>query len=354
MNDLLNKIKKNSTIKDTAILNRSKIYNEKDMVPTPVPMINVALSGSVDGGLTAGLTVLAGPSKHFKSAFALIIAAAYQKKYPDGVVLFYDSEFGTPQSYYETFGVDMERVIHTPITDAEVLKHDIVNQLNNIVRGDKVLIIIDSMGNLASKKELDDALSGNSAADMTRAKAFKGLFRMVTPLLTLKDIPLIAINHTYKTMELYSKDVVSGGTGVMYSADNVWIIGRRQEKDGKEILGYNFVINIDKSRYVKEKSSIPILVTQKGGLNKWSGLFDVALSGKYISQVSSGWYSKTNPKTGEVIGQKFRAKEVIDSDDFWNEMFVKTDFKEYIKNKYSIGGSIVGGEDINNIEDDEE
>ena len=353
MNKLLEKIKKNSTIKDTAILNRSKIYNEKDMITTSVPMINVALSGSVDGGLTPGVTVLAGPSKHFKSAFALIMAAAYQKKYPDGVVLFYDSEFGTPQAYYETFGVDMERVIHTPITDAEMLKHDIMQQLSNIERGDKICIIIDSIGNLASKKEVDDALDGKSVADMTRAKAFKSLFRMVTPHLTLKDIPLIAINHTYQTIEMYSKPVVSGGTGITYSADNIWIIGRQQEKDGTELLGYNFVINVEKSRFVKEKSKIPILVTHKGGLNKWSGLFEVALEGGYLTKAKPGWYQTVNKKTGEISEKSFRAGDVIDSDAFWDEMFKKTDLKDYIKNKYTIGNSIVGAEEEIIEEDDE-
>ena len=102
------------------------------MIQTDVPMVNVALSGNLDGGLTPGLTMFAGPSKHFKTAFALLMASAYMKKYKDAVVLFYDSEFGTPQSYFETFNIDTERVLHTPITDVEQLKHDIMNQLQSI------------------------------------------------------------------------------------------------------------------------------------------------------------------------------------------------------------------------------
>ena len=94
---LLEKLQKNSTIKMTAPLMDSKVFGKKEMAPTPVPMANVALSGRLDGGLVPGLLMLAGPSKHFKSAFALLMAAAYQKKYPDAVILFYDSEFGTPQ-----------------------------------------------------------------------------------------------------------------------------------------------------------------------------------------------------------------------------------------------------------------
>ena len=90
MSQLLEKIKKNSTIKDTAVLADSKFFNSKDMIQTSVPMINVALSGKLDGGLTPGLTVFAGPSKHFKTAFALLLAKSYLDKYDDAVVLFYD------------------------------------------------------------------------------------------------------------------------------------------------------------------------------------------------------------------------------------------------------------------------
>jgi hypothetical protein len=97
---IMDKLKKNSKIKETEILSESKFFNDKDMVMTDVPMLNVALSGDVDGGLTPGLTVLAGPSKHFKTSFALIMASAYLKKYKDAVMLFYDSEFGSPQDYF--------------------------------------------------------------------------------------------------------------------------------------------------------------------------------------------------------------------------------------------------------------
>ena len=96
---ILDKIKKNSSIKDSAILSKSKFFTQKDMIPTSVPIINVALSGRLDGGLTPGLTMWAGPSKHFKTAFSLLMAKSYLDKYPDAALLFYDSEFGTPQSY---------------------------------------------------------------------------------------------------------------------------------------------------------------------------------------------------------------------------------------------------------------
>ena len=334
---LIEKLMRNTTIKATAPIMDSKVYGKKEMCQTPVPMVNVALSGRVDGGLVPGLLMLAGPSKHFKSAFALMMAAAYQKKYSDAVILFYDSEFGTPQSYFESFGMDMDRVIHTPITDVEQLKFDIMKQLEGIDKNDKVMILIDSIGNLASKKEVDDAIDGKSVADMTRAKQLKSLFRIITPHLNLKDIPLVCVNHTYKEIGMFPKDIVSGGTGSYYSADAIWIIGRQQEKEGTEIAGYHFVINIEKSRHVREKSKIPITVTFEGGISKWSGLLDVAEKLGYIRKPKVGWYEAVNPESGEVISDKLmRAKEVNNNGDFWKMMFTETSLAESIKKKYTM------------------
>jgi len=333
---IMDKLRKNSKIKDTSILSDSILFAEKDIITTDVPMVNVALSGDIDGGLTSGLTVLAGPSKHFKTSFALLMGAAYLKQYEDAVMLFYDSEFGSPQQYFESFGIDTNRVLHTPITDVEQLKFDLVGQLENIERGDKVIIIIDSIGNLASKKELEDALNEKSVADMSRAKALKGLFRMVTPYLTMKNIPLLAVNHTYQEMGLFPKAIVSGGTGIYYSADNIWIIGRQQEKTGKDVTGYNFVINVEKSRFVKEKSKVPIGVSWEGGIQQYSGLLEVALAGGYVTKPNVGWYARVNMETGEILDPKVREKETLNKK-FWDPIFKDSNFKEFVKTYYSIG-----------------
>ena len=343
---LKDRLIKNSTIELTDLLSESKIYGKKEMIPTRVPMVNVALSGSLDGGVLPGLTVLAGPSKHFKTAFSLLMAAAFIDKHPDGVVLFYDSEFGTPQEYFKTFGIPFDSVIHTPITNVEELKFDIMKQLDEIKRGDKVFIILDSMGNLASKKEVEDAMDGKSVADMSRAKSFKSLFRMVTPHLSMKDVPFVVVNHTYKEIGLYPKDIVGGGTGVYYSADTIWIVGRQQEKEGTEITGYNFIINVDKSRYVKEKSKIPITVSFEGGIKKWSGLVDVALEGNYIAKPSNGWYQMVDRSTGELVGTKMRLKDIEDNKEIWLDLFQNTDFPSYIKRRYTLtSNSMVSNDD---------
>ena len=337
MSSLLNRLKQSSKLSGTDILSDSDLFGGNDVVQTNVPMINVALSGSIDGGLTSGLTVLAGPSKHFKTSFALLMAASYLKAKKDAVLIFYDSEFGSPQSYFESFGIDTKRVLHTPIMNIEELKFDIVHQLEQLDKKDNVIIVIDSVGNVASKKELDDALNEKSVADMTRAKALKGLFRMITPYLQTKSIPLIAINHTYKEQGLFPKDIVSGGTGIYYSADNIWIIGRQQDKKGTEIKGYHFIINVEKSRFVREKSKIPISVGWDRGIMKWSGLLDVALEGGWVKKPKQGWYAAyASPDDEEPVGKSVREKDTHTAE-FWKPFLTNKEFTDHIKGRYSTG-----------------
>lgn len=468
---LIEKIKKNSTIKQTATLESSEFFDTKVPVVTDVAAINIGLSGDIDGGLTSGLTTIAGPSKHFKTAFGLVMIKAFLESDPDAIVLFYDSEFGATPKYFESFKIDINRVIHVPIKNVEELKFDAVKQLDGFEKTDKVMVFVDSVGNLASKKEVDDALDGSAKADMTRAKQLKSFFRIVTPYLTMNDIPMVVINHTYDTQEMFSKKVVSGGcvventmiqtpeglkavqdfkegdtvytvdgnrkvthvwnpetlengtpecyeiqfedghkvtcsdkhkflvdgkwveaqnlsagtdvsvkhniryymkiksitkvgelpvydlsieevehyilengvvthnTGVYYSSDNIWIVGRQQEKEGKDIVGWNFIINIEKSRYVIEKSKIPVNVTYDNGISKHSGLLEIAMETGHVTKPKVGWYTRilADSETGEVKEDKnWRAKDT-DCDEFWEPILNETDFKEHVRDMFQIG-----------------
>jgi RecA/RadA recombinase len=348
---LLDKMKKVGSIKSVELLSESTFFNKKEGVQTEVPIINMALSGEVGGGLTSGLTFLAGPSKHFKSLLGLVLVKAYMNKYPDAVCLFYDSEFGITPDYIKTNGIDTDRVLHIPIEHLEQLKFDISKRLEAIERGDKVIIFIDSVGNLASKKEVEDALDEKSVADMSRARVMKSLWRIVTPHLTTKDIPCIAVNHTYQTMEMYSKAVMSGGTGGMYSANQVFIIGKAQEKDGTDLVGWNFTINIEKSRFVREKSKFPFLVTFEGGIQKYSGLMDIALEGGFVTKPSNGWFAKVDKETGE-IGDKKRLADTMCAE-FWDPVLQNEEFKEYVKSKFAVSyGSLLDEDTVLEEEQD--
>lgn len=326
--DLRNRLLKNSKL--AVALEDSDIFTEQDFVSTNIPVLDIALSGAIGMGLSRGLTIVAGPSKHFKSFLGMIAVCAYMKKYPESVCMFYDSEYGTTPEYFAAVGIDPTRVIHTPIRTLEEFREDLTNQLENIQKGEKVIFFVDSLGNVASKKEVDDAISGKEAADMTRAKVMKSITRIAMGYLNTKHLPMIAVGHTYDTMEMYSKKVLSGGSGIYYNANNIIFVGRRQNKKDGELLGYDFVLNIEKSRFVKEGTQLPLKVTYKDGVFRYAGLLDVALDGGYVVKPKIGWY--TRPCVTD--DKSFRENEVDTSKEFWEPIFKNTDFLEYVKTKF--------------------
>lgn len=353
---LLDKIKKNSTVKETAVLDKSKFFVEKEIVSTSVPIFNVALSGALDGGFTSSITVLSGASRSFKTSFALLMAKAYLDKYSDAILLFYDSEFGSPQKYFKSFGIDLNRVVHTPLATLEELRHDIMNQFAGIERGDRVMILIDSISNLPSIAEAENAEAGKNTADLQRNKVLKSIFRLITPQFTRKDIPGVVIAHSYQTMEMFSKTVVSMGTGGMYAADTVLVVTRSQEKDGTELAGYNFNITIEKSRTVRERKKISIAVLFEDGISRYSGLMDLALESGHVIKPKQGWYQKIDPKTGEVIEKSYRLKDT-NNKEFWGDILESESFKKYIEDEFKLAqNEMIQSDETSetDVEDDEE
>lgn len=340
---LMSRIIKSSKNEYISPILDSKVFDRKSIATTGIPMLDVALSAKLHGGISSGILQIAGQSKHFKSGFALVIAAAWQRANPDGILILFDVEFGMPKSYMENMGIDMSRVIHIPITDIEQMKFEATKMLKNeIKRGDKVMFIIDSIGNIASLKEVEDAENEKSVTDMTRAKQMKSFFRIVTPHLNIKDIPMIVINHTYQTIEMFSKEKASGGTGAYYSSDDIWIIGRQQDKDGKELEGYHFIIRIEKSRSVREGAKIPITVSFEKGINRYSGLFDAAMEGNFITQEKLGWYKVGNQE------KLLRKKDIIDDTQFWDDLLEDDAFNEYIHDTYRLKSVKLGADDNEN------
>ncbi len=207
----INKFLKNSSLKQASMIEDSKVFKERDLAPTDIYALNIAYSGSLFGGVDTGLTLWAGPSRHFKSVYTLLSVKAWMDKYPESVCLFYDSEFGTPSAYFKSVGIDTSRVIHLPVTNIEELKSDVVKQITLAEIEDRVIIAIDSIGNSSSFKEINDALDEKVVSDMTRAKALKSFTRMITPILKTKDIPCIGVNHTYQEIGMFPKTIMGGG-----------------------------------------------------------------------------------------------------------------------------------------------
>jgi len=342
---MIERLRKNSTIKATSALSDSTLYNNIDETSTDIFAINIALSGSINGGLKSGITTICGLSRHFKTMYGMILASAYLKKHKDAVFIFYDNEFGANKDTMSSLGIDTSRVLHTPITDIEELTFDIVKQLKGIERGEKVFIMIDSIGNIASKKEIENAENEKSVQDMTRQKMLKSMYRIITPYLRIKDIPLVQVAHIYLSLEMFPKPIISGGQGILLASDTAWIINKSQEKEGTEQVGSNFTIKVEKSRFVREKTAIPITVKFEGGLSRYTGLLDIALESKLVIKPNMGWYSRVNDE-GEIEAKKWRAKDT-DCSEFWQPLLKSKKFNEYIESTYKLSqNQLISDEEI--------
>jgi len=231
---LLDTLKKNSSSPFIREISNSFIQENTSLTwDTEVPMMNVAFSGKMNTGFQSGITVWAGPSRHFKTLYALTQLNAWFKNNHDpdnAVALLYDTEYGITEDYLNQFPYlqkHLSQILHIPVNTLEELRHETAKQIEMLYEDYKVaykkskktekpnvFVLIDSIGQVASNKETKDAVDGSEKADMTRAKMVKSLFRILTSKLKMLGIPCAVVAHTYNTMEMFSKATVSGGTGI--------------------------------------------------------------------------------------------------------------------------------------------
>lgn len=162
----------------------------------------------------------------------------------------------------------------------------------------------------------------------------------------VRDIT-VADAHHY----VMENGVVTHNTGLYYSADNIFIIGRRQDKEGDELMGYEFVINVEKSRYIKEKSKIPITVRFDGGISPWSGLMEIAMELGFVVKPKNGWYAKVDRSTGEVVGKNYRLADTNNAE-FWLPIMKDKGFQDAVEGMFRLGtGEMVEREEGDSLVD---
>jgi hypothetical protein len=96
---------------------------------------------------------------------------------------------------------------------------------------------------------------------------------------------------------------------------------------------------------VKEKSKIPILISYDEGINKYSGLIDIALDLGFVVKPSMGWYSRVNKETGEIEEKKFRIKDT-NTKDFWDQILNSETFKNAVYERYAISSNSIISDDV--------
>lgn len=147
------------------------------------------------------------------------------------------------------------------------------------------------------------------------------------------DISVADVEHY-----ILENGVVSHNSGLMYSCNQAFIIGKSQEKDGTELLGYNFTINIEKSRFVREKSKLPFTVTYEEGVHKYSGLLDLAKESGHVISQKVGWFTRVDKETGEIADKNYRAKDLGNAA-FWDPILKSPSFDKFIKDRFQLSAN---------------
>lgn len=311
-----------------------------------IPAMNVLWSGELDTGPSNGITVIVGDSKTFKTNTVVVAAQDFLRQYPEGVVVVFDCEFSIRTVIEQMLARNKwsdERIIYVPFTTLEELKTLAVQLINAGERTDKILYIVDSISQVASKKEAEDADDGDVKVDMTRAKEMNSFFRIITPKLVVRDNHLIAINSFYTSQkDQWADPIVKGGKQVFLSADNIFYVTRSKDrdKDTKELVGWFFKYRILKGRFVVEGQEVELHVTYDGGIDYSSSLLEWGLDSGVV--VNSGHFYKFHEIAGfpAESNKSYRKKDL--PKEFFEKLVKVPEFKKYIQDRYSMAHQLNG------------
>lgn len=252
-------------------------------VDTGSYIFNALVSGSIYGGIPSNkVTALAGESSTGKTFFALSIVRHFLESNPQGNVIYFESESAISKQMMEERNIDVARVGLVPVVTVQEFRTQamkIVSEYEKLKEADRppLLMVLDSLGNLSTSKEMEDSAAGKDTRDMTRAQVVKSIFRVLTLNLGRANIPLLVTNHTYEVVGAYvPMKEMSGGTGLKYAASNIIFLSKAKEKDGTEVVGNIITATNRKSRFTKENSKVKTrLFYDERGLDRYYGLLEL-------------------------------------------------------------------------------
>tara|TARA_Y100000782_G_C10155638_1_gene253463 strand:- start:464 stop:1474 length:1011 start_codon:yes stop_codon:yes gene_type:complete len=275
--------------------------------------LNALLSGSLYGGVPSNkITCLAGSEAVGKTFFALSIAKNYLNLDKNNIILYFESEGALTSGMITERGIDPDRFIVLPVATVEEFRTQCIKLIDNMDKETNVMIFLDSLGNLSTRKEMDDSASGSDKRDMTRAPTIRGTFRTLALKLSKHNIPLIITNHTYdKVGSMFPSKEISGGGGIKYAASTIVTLGKRKFKDGTDVLGSVIKAKLVKGRLTKEESIVEVLLNYKTGLDKYYGL--IAIAEKYDI------FKKVSTRYETPAGKAFEKTIVNDPEKYFTE-----------------------------------
>ena len=255
-------------------------------------ILNALVSGSIRGGIAANkITALAGESSTGKTFFVLSIVKSFLDNNPEAGVIYFESESALTKKMIEERGIDSTRMVIVPVTTVQEFREQSIKILDKLGNEDKhppMMFVLDSLGMLSTTKEIEDASAGKETRDMTRAQVVKSVFRILTLKLGKLKIPMIVTNHTYDVVGAYipTKEM-GGGSGLKYAASSIIYLGKKKDKDGKEVIGNIIKAETHKSRLSKEGKKVEVRLSFDRGLDPYYGLLSLGENTKYLNELET-------------------------------------------------------------------
>lgn len=349
-------------IAKTVPIQIEKEIKEKTFITTGVYLLDAALSGKLLNGGVANnrITAFAGESGAGKSFVAYSCAKHAQKA--GYSVIYIDTEQAIDLEDIPKFGIDNSlekfRLIRSnKVEDVNMTLTQLLDDLKEQKMAGfelpKLMIVLDSLGQMASNKEKEDLLAGNIKQDMTKAKALGSMFRSINTDLGFLDIPMIVCNHTYMTLDMFSQEKLKGGNGLLYSASVIGMMSKSKLKTGDEddmdlgSSGISVLFKTMKNRMAKPKK-IRFNISFANGMNPFTGL-DSFCRPEYYEQIGiAKGKEEVDKETGELLfkpggnrwfvrhlGKSFTIKQLFRQDIFTQGVLEKMDpiVNEYFRFK---------------------
>jgi len=312
-------------------LSENTLSNVDTWYDTGSYALNAIVSGKLkDGGVPKGRVIIfAGETGTGKTLLINKILGLAQKQGIHPVI--FDSEFAVDAESAKNVGLDPETTKYVPVDTVEGLRNSISKFLDKVIENKlqgKFIISIDSLGNLSSEKEQQDMLKDKTASDMgSRAKGIKSLLRTLTLKAGQAGTTVLISNHTYSDpVALYPSLIKSqsGGSGPLYMASVIIQLAKKNEKsenDDDEILpeaknysGATLRALTVKNRFVPPFLEASLYLNFLKGLDKYSGLFEMAVNHGIIIQGGATYSLPDGTKLGyrkNFVNEKFYEETII-------------------------------------------
>ena len=334
-------------IEKTSILSEGKNSSEfTGTIDTGSYILNAAMTGSLYGGVpNSKITTFAGESATGKTFFVLGVVQKFLTDNPDGGVIYFDTEAAVTKDMMKSRGIDPERVVVSEPQSIEGFRTSAVQMLNNYVDSKEkppMMMVLDSIGMLSSVKELDDVASGSDKRDMTKAQLLRGTFRVLSLKLAKANVPLLVTNHTYEVVGSYiPMKEMSGGAGLKYASSTICFLGKKKDREDKDVVGNIIKVDMVKSRFTKENKKIEVKLSFDKGLDRYYGLLDLAEKHGIMKKVSTRYEL---PDGSKVFGKQINANpKKYFTDDVMSQLEVAAG-KEFL---YGREGDIIENRDTN-------